>query len=296
MPDGIVAPGAASALPQILVAHIDEFTPLDGNAKLHPDSQIEQIAASILANGWVWPILRRGDSVIGAGHGRREAAKLLYSQGQRIKMWNGFELPFDTLPYFDVSNWSEAEFKRFVLADNRLAEKGQWDLPLLHIALDELRGFDIDLAEIGFAQPDLTDLFGELGFGDGAPGGGLSDNYSRKIEAPIYRITGEKPAVTDLLDETKTIELQEEIEAAELPDGVREFLLAAAERHTVFNFRNIAEFYAHADAPLQRLMEKSALIIIDFNQAIENGFVRLSEGMMEQAELSKAKMAERDAA
>ena len=55
------------------------------------------------------------------------------------------------------------------------------------------------------------------------------------------------------------------------------FLRHAAERHVVFNFRNIAEFYAHADAEVQNLMERSALVIIDFNRAIEGGFIELTD-------------------
>ena len=44
-----------------------------------------------------------------------------------------------------------------------------------------------------------------------------------------------------------------------------------------FRFDHIAEFYCHADAELQQLMEDSALVIIDFDKAIENGFVMLGK-------------------
>jgi hypothetical protein len=86
-----------------------------------------------------------------------------------------------------------------------------------------------------------------------------------------------------MIDRTKTETLQAEIECANLPDDVRTFLHFAAERHTVFNFRNIAEFYAHSDAYTQNLMERSALVIIDFDRAIEEGFVQLSKELMEIA-------------
>ena len=33
------------------------------------------------------------------------------------------------------------------------------------------------------------------------------------------------------------------------------FLLAAAHRHTVFNYENIAEYYANASPEMQRLMD-----------------------------------------
>ena len=55
------------------------------------------------------------------------------------------------------------------------------------------------------------------------------------------------------------------------------FLLDAAERHVAFNFQRIANYYAHSTPEVQALMERSALVIIDYNQAIENGLVRFNE-------------------
>ena len=57
----------------------------------------------------------------------------------------------------------------------------------------------------------------------------------------------------------------------------KEFLIKAAYRHTVFNYQSIADFYAHSNKEVQELMEDSALVIIDFNKAIENGYVKLSK-------------------
>lgn len=57
--------------------------------------------------------------------------------------------------------------------------------------------------------------------------------------------------------------------------------MEAAHRHSVFNYRNIAEFYANANPEVQRLMERSALVIIDINDAIANGFVKLGKAIEE---------------
>ena len=62
----------------------------------------------------------------------------------------------------------------------------------------------------------------------------------------------------------------------------------AAERHTIFNFRQIAEYYCHADAKLQDLMERSGLVIIDFHKAIEYGFVHLTERLGQLVDLEEA--------
>jgi tRNA A-37 threonylcarbamoyl transferase component Bud32 len=77
--------------------------------------------------------------------------------------------------------------------------------------------------------------------------------------------------------------LLEEIHEADLPEDVKAFLEFSAHRHIVFDYQKIAEFYAHADPTVQNLMERSALVIIDFNKAIENGFVQMTK---EIAELS----------
>lgn len=111
----------------------------------------------------------------------------------------------------------------------------------------------------------------------------LEDNeYTRNIQAPIYTPKEEKPSVKELFDEAKANELIIEIDASDLPEEEKEFLRVAARRHTVLNYKRIAEYYSHSDAKVQRLMENSALIIIDFNRAIELGYVRLSKDIAAQ--------------
>lgn len=287
MPDTASAPLLDGLV--IELRNIDALIPYARNARTHSPEQVAQIAASIQEFGWTNPILADGEGVV-AGHGRLLAARQLLDAGHPIKTPAGREIPRGYVPVLDCTGWSEAKRRAYVLADNQIALNSGWDAEMLKLELTELSALNFDLSLTGFSLESVDAYMKGLPPLDDAEEEGLSENYSRKIEAPIYRPTGERPAVADLIDESKTIALQDEIEATEgLPDDVRDFLLAAAERHTVFNFRRIAEFYAHADAPTQRLMEKSALVIIDFNQAIEGGFVRLSEGMMEQAEASKAR-------
>lgn len=136
------------------------------------------------------------------------------------------------------------------------------------------------MAELAAGVETESDILRNLVTGL-ASGGVISTDhlYTRKIEAPIYEPKGEKPEPQALYDTTKADELTRAIEAADLHQDVLDFLRAAAQRHTVFDYASIAEFYAHADATTQALMEASALVIIDFDQAIEHGFVTLSERM-----------------
>lgn len=110
----------------------------------------------------------------------------------------------------------------------------------------------------------------------------IDDTYSRKIEAPVYEPSGVSPNLSDCYDSTKTEELIEEIKEADLPDEVREFLIYAAYRHTEFNYGMIADYYCNATKEIQELFENSALVIIDFKKAIERGFVRMTDELLEE--------------
>ena len=109
-----------------------------------------------------------------------------------------------------------------------------------------------------------------------------NQKYSSKIEAPIYEPKNKKPHVLELCDETKTRRLIREIKASMIPDEEKEFLIKAAQRHLVFNYEKIADYYAHSSPEVQALMEKSGLVIIDFYKAIEYGFIKLSEDIQKQ--------------
>lgn len=51
----------------------------------------------------------------------------------------------------------------------------------------------------------------------------------------------------------------------------------------MFDYRAIAEYYAGAAPEMQRLMERSALVIIDVKNAIALGYARLHGEIWRQA-------------
>lgn len=107
------------------------------------------------------------------------------------------------------------------------------------------------------------------------------NKYSRTIKIPQYEPSNIKPNLWELYDKSKYTELARNIALADVPDDVRDFLMLAATRHVVFNYSKIADYYAHAEPKIQRLMEQSALVIIDIDDAIANGYVKLSQRMRE---------------
>jgi hypothetical protein len=258
-----------SDFPVYKTVKVSLLVPYARNSRTHSPQQIDKIAASIREFGFLNPIIIDGDNGIVAGHGRVLAAQ---------------KLGLAELPCIEAAHLTEAQRRAYVIADNRLALDAGWDNEMLKVELQDLDGLSFDLELTGFELDELSDLF--AGLDPDAIKEGLSENYSRKIEAPIYEITGKCPSISEMMDRTKTEALKADIQRANLPDDVRAFLQFAAERHTVFNYRNIAEFYAHADADTQDLIERSALVIIDFDRAIEEGFVRITSKMGDLAAMS----------
>ena len=251
-----------SDFPDYKTVPIDSLIPYARNSRTHSDEQVAQIAASIKEFGFLNPIIIDGESGIIAGHGRVLAAQ---------------KLGMSQLPCIEADHLTDAQRKAYVIADNKLALNGGWDDEMLRIELGELgeMGFDLELTGFSLDEIEGIDL------GDTSERELDTEKYTGKIETPIYEIKGDKPEVAELYDTTKTGELSSRIMKADLPDDIRGFMMAAATRHTVFNYEKIAEFYAHQDEDVQDLMRQSALVIVDFDQAIENGYVKLTKALMQ---------------
>lgn len=120
------------------------------------------------------------------------------------------------------------------------------------------------------------DLFGNK------PVDTIGNKYSKTVKVPIYEPKNRKPHILELLDKSKTNRLIAEIKDSNVTEEEKQFLIEAAKRHNVFNYSLVADYYAHASKEMQHLMEHSALVIIDFEKAIEYGYVKLSEEVTQQ--------------
>lgn len=105
------------------------------------------------------------------------------------------------------------------------------------------------------------------------------ERYTDKVGAPIYTPSEKCPFVGELYDKAKYDALIRQIDASNVSEQEKNFLKLAASRHIVFKYSKIADYYAHASKEMQNLMERSALVIIDFNKAIEYGYVKLSQNI-----------------
>jgi hypothetical protein len=236
----------------IIVKQITDLLPYIKNARTHSDEQIAQISSSIKEFGFTNPILITGDGSIIAGHGRVMAAK---------------KLKLTEIPCIELNHLTEMQRQAYILADNKLALNAGWDDNLLALELKDLEYQGYDLSLIGFSDKELGSLL-DIAAADGI--------YSNKITVPTYEPRNKKPPIVDLYDQEKAMSLISDIKDSKLQQTEKDFLMAAASRHIVFNYSNIADFYSHSSKECQELMEQSALVIVDYKQAIENGFVHLT--------------------
>ncbi len=106
--------------------------------------------------------------------------------------------------------------------------------------------------------------------------------YVAKIQIPIYEPKTKITNILELVDTSKANRLISEIENSNVTEEEKKFLITAARRHNVFNYQKIADYYAASNKEMQTLMEKSALVIIDFEDAINYGYTKLSMDIANQ--------------
>jgi ParB-like chromosome segregation protein Spo0J len=245
---------------EIEYVQLSTLTPYARNSRTHTPLQVKQIAASIKEFGFTNPVLVDGDGTIIAGHGRVLAAE---------------HLQMTEVPCIRLSYLTEAQKRAYVIADNKLAINAGWDEELLNLELNDLHKTGFDLSVIGFSADELSTL---MGLDDVKKIGDDEENpYSQKVDIPTYEPSGEMPNTEQLYDQAKTNELIQQVNNSTLSNDEKQFLIAAASRHIVFDYASIANYYAHASKQCQELMENSALVIIDYGKAIEQGLVKLTK-------------------
>lgn len=148
---------------------LETLTPYAGNARRHPPEQIDEIAVSLTQFGMVGEIVVR-NGVVAKGHGTLEAIRAIYAEGGLLypapgKFQGAEPFPPGTVPVRDVSGWTEEQFRQYVLADNKTAEKSSWDADLLRQELEELEDMGADLEVTGFGE-EWRDLLDDLDDGD----------------------------------------------------------------------------------------------------------------------------------
>lgn len=156
---------------------ISKLQAYDGNARKHPQRQIDKLAQSIRSYGFIIPILIDAKNCIITGHARIEAAK---------------KIGITEVPIIRIDHLTNLQIRAFRIADNRLAELAEWDEKFLKteliylIEINTKLEIDLDIS-IGFETAEIDNILnadtGEI------------DDIINKLE-----ISEEKTSVTQLGD------------------------------------------------------------------------------------------------
>lgn len=267
--------------------NLDLLKPAEYNPRYISEEEEEKLRKNMKVFGLVDPIIinLKNNRIIG-GHQRYNILKEKYDKKDKnpllslIKLGDiGWVFEDEDLKIDDDTNE-----KALNIALNKIS--GEWDSRKLKNILDDLEEVHFDLDLTGFDvdfESELDDLsFDELTQDQQEKNNNTSkDQYVQDVNIPQYTLKGENPLLDDLYDLSYVNNLIKNIEHANITREQKEFLRYASYRHIIFNYEKIAEYYAHQNKEMQKLMEESMLVIIDFDDALKNEYVQLNKYIQE---------------
>jgi ParB-like chromosome segregation protein Spo0J len=137
------SPQAGPAYTQIEQRDVDELIPYAKNARVNDREQLEALKESIRTNGFTIPILVDEKDMILAGHARVMAAK---------------ELGVKRVPVLIARKWTPEQKRLYILADNKLTERGGWNMEVLADEFKALHELGVDLNMSGFSAVEFEPL------------------------------------------------------------------------------------------------------------------------------------------
>jgi len=122
---------------------IASLKPYERNARLHDEQQLADLRRSMTEFGWTIPVLVDEHDGVLAGHAR---------------LMVGASIGYTDAPVIVARGWSEAQRRAYILADNKLTERGGWNWELVTAELKDIRNMGTDLALTGFEAHELEPL------------------------------------------------------------------------------------------------------------------------------------------
>ena len=126
---------------------IERLTMNPKNARKHSTEQIQELAASMSAFGFMSAVVAGSDGIVLAGNARVLAAR---------------ELRLPRVPVIVADHLSESEKQAFAIADNQIALHASWDHEILKVRLELLRQEGMELKLVGFSEEEFSALVDEL--------------------------------------------------------------------------------------------------------------------------------------
>lgn len=217
------------------------------NPRLIKDDKFKKLVQSIVDFPQmleIRPIVVNADMIILGGNMRYKACK---------------EAGIKEIPVIIADNLTEEQQKEFLIKDN--VSGGEWDLEVLANEWDseQLESWGLDLPAIkDLNEQDLFD-----------------------IEIPFYTPSEIQPEINELANLEKTKSLIKKIDLLEVDNELKEILKIRASFFTDFNFQKIADYFHKENKEVQEIFKDLGLVILAPKEAVERGFVELSESVFE---------------
>lgn len=155
---------------------VSTLTEYARNTRTHSKEQIDAIVAAIVEWGWTNPVLIDEEGKIIAGHGRVMAAR---------------QMGLTDVPVMVARGWTDEQKRAYVIADNKLYERGGWDAEMLASEVLDLQDIGANLDLLGLSDKELAGIFPDEGAGDVADVGtethGVSDVFWISISGPMHQ-------------------------------------------------------------------------------------------------------------
>lgn len=148
---------------EIVKIKIKDIIPYEGNVKLHPQEQVEQIKNSIIEFGNNDPIAVDEKNVIIEGHGRYMALK---------------ELGYEEAECIVLEGMTENQKNAYRLVHNKLTMNTDFDLEGLELELAKIEDFDMEQFDLGIKDDEIV-FNGEI-----PDLGEIKDKQEKEVECP----------------------------------------------------------------------------------------------------------------
>lgn len=227
---------------------LSQIKPNENNPRLIKDDKFNKLVKSIKEFPEmldIRPIVVNSDMVILGGNMRYKACK---------------EAGIKEIPIIIADNLTIEQQREFIIKDN--VSGGEWDFEML------ANEWDVEkLEDWGLDMPVVKDL---------------NEQDLFDTEIPFYTPSETQPEINELANLDKTKSLIEKINLLEVDDELKEILRIRASFFTDFNFQKIADYFHKENKEVQEIFKDLGLVILAPKEALEKGFIELSNFLIEE--------------